>query len=77
MDIPAIILTARNSVADRAARFEGGADNYVPRSFSFEELLARVRPHLYEETPTSSAITLTRGPLVLDLKTRRARMDEE
>lgn len=75
--MPVIMLTARSSVADRVAGLEGGADDYVPKPFSFEELLARVRLRLREETPTSSAMTLTRGSLVLDLKTRRARVGVE
>lgn len=75
--MPVIMLTARSSVADRVAGLEGGADDYVPKPFSFEELLARVRLRLREETPTSSAMTLTRGSLVLDLKTRRARVGAE
>ena len=75
--MPVIMLTARSSVADRVAGLEGGADDYVPKPFSFEELLARVRLRLREETSTSSAMTLTRGSLVLDLKTRRARVGAE
>ena len=75
--MPVIMLTARSSVADRVAGLEGGADDCVPQPFSFEELLARVRLRLREETPTSSAMTLTRGSLVLDLKTRRARVGVE
>ena len=49
--MPVIMLTARSSVADRVAGLEGGADDYVPKPFSFEELLARVRLRLREETP--------------------------
>ena len=75
--MPVIMLTARSSVADRVAGLEGGADDYVPKPFSFEELLARVRLRLREETSTSSAMTLTRGSIVLDLKTRRARVGAE
>ena len=56
--MPVIMLTARSSVADRVAGLEGGADDYVPKPFSFEELLARVRLRLREETPTSSAMNL-------------------
>ena len=40
---PIIMLTARSSVADRVAGLENGADDYMPKPFSFEELVARVR----------------------------------
>ena len=75
--MPVIMLTARSSVADRVAGLEGGADAYVPKPFSFEELLARVRLRLREETVTAGSMALERGELILDLKTRRARVGEE
>ncbi|WP_314128831.1 response regulator transcription factor [Schaalia odontolytica] len=75
--MPVIMLTARSSVADRVAGLEGGADDYVPKPFSFEELLARVRLRLREETVTAGSMALERGELILDLKTRRARVGEE
>ena len=74
---PVIMLTARSSVADRVAGLEGGADDYVPKPFSFEELLARVRLRLREETVTAGSMALERGELILDLKTRRARVGQE
>ena len=75
--MPVIMLTARSSVADRVAGLEGGADDYVPKPFSFEELLARVRLRLREETVTAGSMVLERGELILDLKTRRARVGQE
>ena len=74
VEMPVIMLTARTSVSDRVAGLEGGADDYVPKPFSFEELLARVRLRLREEAPVPGGLTLTRGSLVLDLKSRRVRV---
>lgn len=40
---PIIMLTAKSSVTDRVSGLNAGADDYLPKPFSFEELLARVR----------------------------------
>ncbi|MGK7903261.1 MAG: response regulator transcription factor [Hormoscilla sp.] len=44
--VPAIILTAKDEVTDRVTGLDAGADDYVVKPFSIEELLARVRAHL-------------------------------
>ena len=44
--VPVILLTARDDVTDRVAGLDAGADDYVLKPFSVEELLARVRAHL-------------------------------
>jgi two-component system, OmpR family, copper resistance phosphate regulon response regulator CusR len=72
--IPVIVLTARNSVQDTVAGLEGGADDYMPKPFRFEELLARVRLRLNSERVTELTV-LSHGGLHLDLRTRRARVD--
>lgn len=69
--IPVIVLTARDSVQDTVAGLEGGADDYMPKPFRFEELLARVRRRLKDERSAEPAV-LTYGGLQLDLRTRRA-----
>jgi DNA-binding response OmpR family regulator len=71
--LPVIILTARDDVADRVAGLERGADDYVTKPFSFEELLARVRVRLRSDGATEQTI-LEAGVVALDLRTRRARV---
>lgn len=71
--LPVIILTARSGVADTVAGLEGGADDYVAKPFRFEELLARVKVRLRDPGSPDQA-ELTAGDVVLDLRTRRARV---
>jgi two-component system, OmpR family, copper resistance phosphate regulon response regulator CusR len=71
--VPVIILTARDSVQDTVAGLEGGADDYMPKPFRFEELLARVRLRLAGGAQTEVTV-LRCGGLSLDLRTRRAQV---
>jgi DNA-binding response OmpR family regulator len=74
VEVPVIILTARDAVTDRVAGLEGGADDYMSKPFAFAELLARVRLRL--RTPGQSEPTVLRyGTLALDLRTRYAHVD--
>ncbi len=72
--IPVIVLTARDGVQDTVAGLEGGADDYMPKPFRFEELLARIRLRLAGSRPAESTV-LRCGDLSLDLRTRRATAD--
>lgn len=74
---PVIILTARNTVDDTVAGLEGGADDYMAKPFRFEELLARIRLRLRPEGNGGETTTLTHGRLRLDLRTRRAAVDDK
>ncbi len=69
--LPIIILTARREVSSTVDGLEAGADDYLPKPFRFEELLARVRARL--RTPAQPESTMLQaGDLTLDLRTRRA-----
>jgi two-component system, OmpR family, response regulator MprA len=53
-NVPVLMLTAREQLADKMAGFASGADDYLPKPFAFEELLARVVA-LLRRSPRSSA----------------------
>lgn len=72
--MPVIILTARKSVEDTVSSLEGGADDYVTKPFSFQEVLARVRLRL-RDTSGSETLVVESGDIRLDLRTRRAHVD--
>lgn len=63
--MPVIILTAKGEVDTTVAGLEGGADDYMKKPFTFEELLARARLRLRQAEGSDSVITA--GPLTLDL----------
>lgn len=69
--IPVIVLTARTDIESTVASLENGADDYMPKPFRFDELLARVR--LRVRADRADEVTVLRhGGLTLDLRTRQA-----
>lgn len=70
--IPVIILTARTGTADTVTGLDAGANDYMPKPFKFDELLARVRSRLREAVPAGSVATVVYGDVSLDVLTRRA-----
>jgi DNA-binding response OmpR family regulator len=70
--LPVVILTARDSLSDRVAGLEGGADDYMSKPFGFDELLARIRLRLRRATGEAAADRLEHGDVGLDLRTRTA-----
>jgi len=69
--MPIIMLTARTSTRDTVEGLEAGANDYIRKPFTFEELLARVRSRL-RELPTSPGTKISHGEVSLDLLSRRA-----
>lgn len=67
--VPVIMLTARDSVIDKVAGLDSGADDYITKPFAIEELLARIRAALRNRNGQSvQNIPLAAGPLVMDVE---------
>jgi DNA-binding response OmpR family regulator len=75
-DVPIIILTARDSVPDRVAGLESGADDYLVKPFAFEELLARVRVQLRRRQSAQQLGILRYANLTMDTAAREVRIGE-
>ncbi|WP_328388385.1 response regulator transcription factor [Nocardia sp. NBC_00416] len=56
-DLPILVLTARDSVSERVAGLDAGADDYLPKPFALEELLARLRALLRRRVPDTGEIS--------------------
>jgi two-component system, OmpR family, phosphate regulon response regulator PhoB len=69
--IPILMLTARGDEPDKIAGLDAGADDYITKPFSTQELLARIRAVLRRRAPEQSIETVTVGDLVLDAATHR------
>lgn len=70
---PILMLTARTETADRVSGLDAGADDYLPKPFELDELLARMRALLRRaREPEADQSTLRVADLVLDTSGRRA-----
>ncbi|MDN2501473.1 response regulator transcription factor [Nocardia nova] len=78
-DLPILVLTARDSVSERVAGLDAGADDYLPKPFALEELLARLRALLRRtalDVATDSSETMRFADLSLDPVTREVSRGE-
>ncbi|MFE9578613.1 response regulator transcription factor [Nocardia sp. NPDC006044] len=77
-DLPILVLTARDSVSERVAGLDAGADDYLPKPFALEELLARLRALLRRTTADAGEVSeaMTFADLSLDPVTREVSRGE-
>ena len=75
LEIPILMLTARDAVESRIRGLDSGADDYLTKPYDFRELLARLRALLRRGHRPVTPAVLAVGPLSLDRRTRQARRD--
>jgi two-component system response regulator MprA len=70
--LPILVLTARDTISERVAGLDAGADDYLPKPFALEELLARMRALLRRTRieDASESVAMTFADLTLDSVTR-------
>ncbi|MGZ4543157.1 MAG: response regulator transcription factor [Mycobacteriaceae bacterium] len=75
VDLPILVLTARDTVSERVSGLDAGADDYLPKPFALEELLARLRALLRRSVPAEGAASemltfadLTMDPVTMEVK---------
>ena len=75
-ELPLIMLTARGDEPDKIAGLDAGADDYLTKPFSPNELMARIRAVLRRKAPEALDTAVQVGPLRLDPSTRRVSRGE-
>ena len=71
-DVPILMLTARDAIADRVNGLDAGADDYLVKPFAYDELLARVRALLRRREPAAHDV-LRCADLVMDVSAHEVR----
>ena len=74
VDVPVLMLTARDALRDRVEGLDAGADDYLVKPFEFDELLARLRA-LLRRPDRGSLASFEMGALVVDSATRRVSLE--
>ncbi len=75
--VPILMLTARGDEPDKIAGLDAGADDYITKPFSTQELLARIRAVLRRRTPEQAGERVQVGELVLNGETHRVSFREQ
>jgi two-component system OmpR family response regulator len=75
--VPILMLTARDTIGDRVAGLDAGADDYLVKPFAYAELVARLRAlaRRSNSAPVLAGTTLTNGPIELDDARREVSVD--
>ena len=76
INVPVLFLTARDSIEDRVEGLDIGADDYLVKPFSFDELLARIRVMIRRKADVKTSV-LTCGDLSLDLGSHKVMRGEK
>src|SRR5262245_12802261 len=74
-DTPVVVLTVRDAEEDKVAVLDAGADDYVTKPFSTQELLARLRAAQRRALPREESAVFTHGGLIVDLVARTVHRD--
>ena len=74
LDLPVLVITARDSVADRVKGLDAGADDYLPKPFDLDELSARIRALMRRRAGRASP-RIEHGPLMLDPATHQVTLN--
>lgn len=75
--VPILFLTAKSEEQDKVAGLDAGADDYITKPFSTQELLARIRSVLRRRAPEQVEDSITMGSLHLDSATHRVTFSGE
>jgi two-component system, OmpR family, response regulator RegX3 len=78
-NVPIVMVTAKDSEADKVAGLELGADDYVTKPFSIRELVSRVRAHLRRalmQEPVATEEMLNAGPIEMDVAKHEVRVGD-
>ena len=74
LDLPVLVITARDSVADRVKGLDAGADDYLVKPFDLDELSARIRALMRRRAGRASP-RIEHGPLMLDPATHQVTLN--